>query len=186
MSLSDRYNRGDGRIQQMDKYLTELGDRLGNQWLDYTGLSRDRLTRGLYMISMIASLQHYMVNHDPQVLLFTVIALLFYTGGGQSKGGLTEQIQSEVAGLPRNTLAFLRLEIIGLGTFLLVIGLCEVLSTVIAPDPQPLHSGGKLLLGLTLFTLQLGEYIRRTNPPTRSGGGTGHGQLAHGVGRRQA
>ena len=23
MSLSDRYNRGDGRIQRMDKYLTE-------------------------------------------------------------------------------------------------------------------------------------------------------------------
>ena len=30
MSLSDRYNRGDGRLELLDRYLTDLGNRAGN------------------------------------------------------------------------------------------------------------------------------------------------------------
>ena len=44
MELSNRYNRGDGRLELLDRHLTRLGDRAGTWWADRTGTSRALLT----------------------------------------------------------------------------------------------------------------------------------------------
>ena len=113
MSLSDRYNRGEGRVQSFDKFLTELGNRVGNFWSDQTGVSRRSLTQGLYVLSALAATQHFAVSHDPTVLLFAVVALLAYMGAMPALGGVVEQIQAEAAGLPKHARDHAPLRILG-------------------------------------------------------------------------
>lgn len=170
MSLSDRYNRGDGRIQSFDRYLTHLGDRTGEYWWNQTGIHRSILTQSLYVISAWAATQHFMVTHNPIVLAIASVALLSYMGAGQSKGGLVEQIQAEAAGLPKNTLAFMRLEILGLGVFQLAIAVGSILAYFPSDALFSQAVGEPLLLGLALSALQFSDYIRRTNPATPSNG----------------
>src|SRR5680860_86030 len=110
MSLSDRYNRGDGRIQKFDRYLTDLGNVAGNWWSDQTGWSRRGLTQGLYVAAALTASQSGFTFGDPFLYVIAAVAMLSFTGAaGQSKGGLVEQIQAEGAGLPKNTLAVMRL-----------------------------------------------------------------------------
>jgi hypothetical protein len=173
VSLSDRYNRGDGRIQSFDKYLTEVGDDLGEFWWKCTSIHRSVLTQGLYVLSAWAGMQHFMVTRDASMLLITCVALLSYMGLGQSKGGLVEQLQAEATGLPKNTIAFLRLLIIGTGVLNLATAACtfagsftgDLITTRDVMDP--------MLIGLSLTALQLSDYIRRTNPATPGKGGRG-------------
>ena len=170
MSLSDRYNRGDGRIQSFDKYLTEIGDDLGEFWWRSTGIHRSVLTQGLYVVSAWAGAQHFMVTRDPGMLLITCVALLSYMGMGHSKGGLVEQLQAEATGLPKNSLAFLRLFILAVGVLNLASAACAFAASF---GSEPVTSGDvavPLLIGLSLTALQLSDYIRRTNPVTPSGG----------------
>jgi hypothetical protein len=166
MSLSDRYNRGGGRIQNFDRYLTELGDRLGNYWLDRTGFPRAALTQGLYLTSAWAASYHFSLFRNPIMAIFLGGAILSLLGAAQSKGGIVEQIQSEAAGLPRNTLAFMRLLTLGLGVFNLAMATAESTALIVASNPPPTTVKHFALLGLTLSALQAGEYIRRTNPAT--------------------
>ena len=116
MSLSDRYNRGDGRLESLDRYLTHIGDRIGSAWWTHTGVSRVTFTQGLYVFSAWAALQQFAFSRNPVVLMIAGVAMLSWqgVGTGQSRGGLVEQIQSEAAGLPTNTLVILRLITLGL------------------------------------------------------------------------
>lgn len=176
MSLSDRYNRGDGRIQKLDRYLTEVGDRAGNLWYDSTGWSRATLTKGLYIVSALAAAEHGVLFKDPTVYVFVVFALLSMLGigVGQSRGGLVEQIQSEVAGLPKNAMAIMRLQVFMIGVWQLAIAAGGFIAafgsgvSIITDIVQP------LLLGLALAALQASDYIRRTNPSSPGPRGPGH------------
>lgn len=173
MSLSDRYNRGEGRIQSFDKYLTELGNRVGNLWSDQTGVSRRSLTQGLYVLSALAATQHFSVAHDPTVLLFAGIALLAYMGAMPALGGVLEQIQAEAAGLPKNSLAIMRLFVFWVGALLLTSAVVRMFGDLIGSAPLDTQFALDLLMGVSLISLQASEYIRRTNPATPSGGGHG-------------
>ena len=173
MSLSDRYNRGGGRIQNFDRYLTELGDDLGNYWWRQTGFHRSALTQGLYLVSAWAAAHHLTHFQNPIMAIFLGGAVLCFLGAAQSRGGIVEQIQSEAAGLPRNSIAFLRLLVLGLGIFNLAIAVTEFIAVAFLNDPPPTNSTHALLLGVTLTAMQTGEYIRRTNPATPGSGGRG-------------
>lgn len=173
MSLSDRYNRGEGRIQSLDKFLTDLGNQVGNWWSDQTGIPRRSLTQGLYVASALAATQHFALSHDPAVLLFAAVALIAYMGVMPALGGVVEQIQSEAVGLPRNTLAFMRLFIFWMGALMLTSVTVRVFADVVGTAPLDKDFALDLLMGVSLISLQASEYIRRTNPTTPSGGGRG-------------
>jgi hypothetical protein len=170
MSLSDRYNRGGGRLQSLDRYLTEVGDRVGNAWWSRTGVSRVTFTQGLYVFSAWAATQHFALTHAPMVTVIIVAAVLSWQGIGQSRGGLIEQIQSEAAGLPKNALAALRLIILGAGGVQLATASGDVLGTLGGGTLVTIQTLEAFLLGSALVALQGGDYIRRTNPFTPSGG----------------
>jgi hypothetical protein len=174
MSLHDRYNRGDGRIQKLDRYLMDVGNRAGNLWLDWTGWSRDTLTKGLCIVSALAATQHGVLFNEPTVFVFVAAALLSFVGLGQSRGGLVEQIQAEAAGLPKNAIALMRLQVLMIGIWQLAIatgGFMAALSSNLSLSEFIVRP---LLLGLALAALQASDYIRRTNPASPSGGGRGH------------
>jgi hypothetical protein len=173
MSLSDRYNRGEGRIQSFDKYLTDLGNRAGNLWLGGTGISRRTLTQGLYMLAAIAATEHYLVSREAMSLAFAAVAFLSYLGAVPALGGLIEQIQAEAAGLPKNALAIMRLQILGVGVFLLATAGGHLLADLSGVAPLGMDFLRVLLLGLSFTALQASDYIRRTNPASPSGGGRG-------------
>jgi hypothetical protein len=170
VSLSDRYNRGDGRLQTIDRYLTHIGDRIGNAWWARTGVSRVTFTQALYVVSAWAATQHFAVSHDPIVTVIIVAAVLSWQGFGQSRGGLIEQIQSEASGLPKNTLAALRLIILTLGCAQIAVAFGDVLGTLGGGTLITTRTLEAFLLGTALVALQGGDYIRRTNPLTPSGG----------------
>lgn len=177
MSLSDRYNRGDGRIQQFDRYMTELGNVVGNWWSDLTGWSRRSLTQGLYIASALAAAQHGVIFQDPFVYMIGAVSVLSFIGlAGQSRGGVVEQLQAEAAGLPKNSLAALRLLMLFLG----ILSLADVAVGVVASAFDPSQLSGfmidSLLIGIAFTTLQASDYICRTNPTTGKGG---RGKLVH-------
>src|SRR5687768_8476541 len=105
MSLHDRYNRGGGRLENLDRYLTHLGNRAGNAWLHRTGASRHVLTQGLYLFSAWAALHHLFLFREPIMVIIVGLAIFGMMGITQSRGGLVEQIQVEALGLPRWTFA---------------------------------------------------------------------------------
>lgn len=178
MSLHDRYHRDEGRIQRMDTRCTEFGDRVGTFWHEQTGFSRESLTKGLYLLSIAAGVQHFTLYREFGALLIVVIAALSFKGiGGQSRGGIVEQIQSEASGLPKNSIAFFRLLILMLGTYALVNGMTQLVALELSADVVITGLGGQLLVGLALIGYQLSEYIRRTNPTP--GSGRGRGKLVH-------
>lgn len=171
MSLSDRYNRGDGRLQSIDRYLTTVGDRIGNAWWTRTGISRSTFTQALYVFSAWAATQQFALTHDPIVTVIILAAVLSWQGIGQSRGGLVEQIQSEAAGLPKNTLVALRLVILAAGGLQLATASGDVLGTLFGGAFVTAQTLEALLLGSALVALQASDYIRRTNPFTPSSGG---------------
>ena len=174
MSLSDRYNRGDDRVQRFDRYLTDVGNVVGNWWSDQTGWSRRTLTQGLYVTAVLTASQYGISFRDPFLLVIAGIAMLSFTGAaGNSKGGVVEQLQAEASGLPKNTLALMRLGILFIGIMQLadaVVGFAVALNanvsitqTIIAP----------LLGGVAMTALQASDYICRTNPAEPGKGGRG-------------
>jgi hypothetical protein len=173
MSLSDRYNRGGGRIQSFDKYLTHIGNRAGNLWLHETGISRTVLTQGLYVLSALAAAEHYLLSRNPMSILFAGIAIMGYLGAMPALGGVVEQIQAEAAGLPRNALAIMRLQILGVGVFMLATSAGHMAADLAGARPLGIEFLTTLALGISFSALQASDYIRRTNPATPSGGGGG-------------
>lgn len=172
MTLSDRYNRGgDGRLELLDRYLTYLGDRVGNYWLDHTGASRSILTQSLYLFAAWAALQHLVVSHDPTMLVIAGVSLLALGGRTRSRGGLSEQIQVEALGLPRTTFVILRVWLLAVGLLCLAIAAGELAVTLQAGIPLPMDAAKSLLVGCALTSLQASDYISRTNPVWPSGGG---------------
>ena len=170
MSLTDRYQRGDGRLALLDRYLTHLGDRVGTRFVERTGAGRETLTHGLYLASAWAALQHVVFTHDPGFLAVAGLALLSLRGLVPSRGGLVEQIQVEAAGLPRNTLLVMRLAILGLGLLSLLTAAAYVADALRTGAPLFSQAAESALSGIALFALQAADYIRRTNPVTPSGG----------------
>lgn len=174
MSLADRYNRGDGRLELLDRYLTSLGDRAGESWRDRSGASRAALTQGLCIYSAWAATQEFALTHNVVTIAIIVAAVLTwraqFMGVGVSRGGLIEQIQSEAAGLPKNALAAMRMMILAGGMLQIALAAGDLLSA---------FAGGMLLvrdlfdcflLGSALVALQASDYISRTNPaPPRDG-----------------
>lgn len=170
MSLNDRYNRGGGRLDQLDQYLTLLGDRAGDSWQARTGISRNVLTQGLYVFATWSSMQHVVLARDPSMLLIVGMALMAMLGMTRSRGGLVEQVQLEAVGLPRRTLVILRVWFLFFGLLDLAIGLGDLLvaaQTGVAPTLETINI---LLLGAALTALQAADYISRTNPTFPSRG----------------
>lgn len=175
MSLHDRYNRGGGRLENLDRYLTDLGNRAGNAWHDRTGAGRHVLTQGLYLFSAWAALHHILLVRDPIMVVIVGLAMFGMMGFTTSRGGLVEQIQVEALGLPRWTFAVLRLMILTVGLFSLATAFGVLGVSLQTPGPIPFAVVEGLLNGGALVALQAGEYIRRTNPPTISSNGRGLG-----------
>jgi hypothetical protein len=173
VSLSDRYNRGgDGRLDLLDRYLTELGDRLGNAWRDHTGVSRTTLTQSLYLFSAWASLQYVAVSHDPGMLAIAFIALLPLVGIARPRGSLVEQIQVEAMRLPRRTFVILRIWLLTLGLLSLAMAIGSLASAIVpGSGGLPPDMAENWLLGLALTALQASDYISRTNPIWPTSGG---------------
>ncbi|HEY7032911.1 MAG TPA: hypothetical protein VH482_16320 [Thermomicrobiales bacterium] len=171
MALHDRYQRGDGRVQALDRYLTRLGDRAGNAWFLRTGVSRSVLTKGLYLFSAWASAQQFVIFRDPYAVWFLALALFGLTGIGVSRGGVVEQMQMEVLRLPRDTFAFLRIFLLVIGLFGLAQAAGLLLGAVAGGTELTSDFGAQLLSGFAITALQASEYIRRTNPTWPSRGG---------------
>ena len=121
MALNDRLNRnGDGSdltpVELIDAKLTQLADRWANDWQARTRQSRQSLTFDLYILATVAALIYVFLTHE---FLFLGVAVLAYAGSapGKRRGGLIDEIQLEVAGLPRRTLKYLGVFILGLGLY---------------------------------------------------------------------
>jgi hypothetical protein len=175
MSLHDRYNRGGGRLENLDRYLTHLGNRAGNAWHDRTGVSRHVLTQGLTLFAIWAALQNFMISRNLLMVVIAGLAFLGLRGMTQSRGGLVEQIQVEALGLPRWTFALLRLMLLTVGSLALARATGGLALALQTGTPVPFEACEALLKGAALVSLQAGDYIRRTNPPTASSNGHGVG-----------
>jgi hypothetical protein len=171
MALHDRYQRGDGRVQALDLYLTRLGDRAGNAWFRRTGISRSLLTQALYLFSAWSSAERFVIFRDPYAVWFIALALFGLTGMGTSRGGVVEQMQMEVLRLPRNTLSILRIFLLGMGLLSLAQAVGLLLGAAAGGTGVTAEFGRQFLSGCALTALQVSEYIRRTNPiwPSRGG-----------------
>jgi hypothetical protein len=170
VALTDRYNRGGGRLENLDRYLTQLGDRIGNYWLDRTGIDRGTLTQGLYLLAAWSAVQYASLTRNPTMLVVAAVALMAAVGKlPVSRGGLVEEIQVEALGLPRRTFVSLRLVVLSLGLLNLAMATGELAFALQTGSP-PVGAGEMLLSGCALTALQAGDYIRRTNPATPSGG----------------
>jgi hypothetical protein len=175
MSLSDRYNRGGGRLDNLDRYLTHLGNRIGNAWLDRTGVGRHVLTQGLYLFAIWAALQNLVMFRDHVMVIIVGLAFFGLRGITQSRGGLVEQIQVEALGLPRWAFALARVTILVAGSLALADAAGMVAVAVQTRTGIPFDAVDACLRGSALVALQASEYIRRTNPPTISPNGRGMG-----------
>jgi hypothetical protein len=125
------------------------------------------------MLAAIAATEHYLVSREAMSLAFAAVAFLSYLGAVPALGGLIEQIQAEAAGLPKNALAIMRLQILGVGVFLLATAGGHLLADLSGVAPLGMDFLRVLLLGLSFTALQASDYIRRTNPASPSGGGRG-------------
>jgi hypothetical protein len=171
MSLGDRYSRGgDGRLELLDRYWTNLGDRFGNYWRDRTGVSRHTLTQSLYLFAAWSSMQYVALTRDPAMLGIVALSVLALMGLTRSRGGLVEQIQLEALRLPRRTFVILRVWLLSLGMLSLTMAISDLWLTLQSGTPLPPEAGQSLLLGLALTALQSADYISRTNPSTPSTG----------------
>jgi len=172
MALNDRLNRnGDGSdltpVELIDAKLTQLADRWANDWQARTRQSRQSLTFDLYILATVAALIYVFLTHE---FLFLGVAVLAYAGSapGKRRGGLIDEIQLEAAGLPRRTLKYL-------GVFILGLGLYGLLSSAMMIPIYLLHGDAilpclpGLVGGLALTALKVADYVARTNPSRPDG-----------------
>ncbi len=181
-----RNNRQPGRIERLDLAFTHAGKIVATTWTETTGWSRDLLVNGLSVVSIFAIVQHYLLYHDPQVLLMMVFGIVGLMQMQRPVSGAGEQIQAQAAGLPRNAVAFLRIYVMFLGLYLLTSGTALVTGYVLALDTDTSGFGGSLLMGVGLVAGQFGEYVRRSQPFNSSRGGYTPGRLVRYPGQRRA
>jgi len=171
MALNDRYNRGGGRLENLDRYLTHLGDRFGNFWRERTGLNRTVLTQALYLLAAWAALHAAIWFERPLMLGIAGVGLVALMGKTPiSRGGLVEEMQVEALGLPRRTFVILRLWLLGLGLLNLAQATSDLALAAGSGVPPSLQGVEFLFTGCAFTALQAADYIRRTNPSSPSGG----------------
>jgi hypothetical protein len=172
MALKHEFNRqsetGDENIiLRLDATLTRITDQAASAWQARTPFSRQGLTLGLYVAAALLGTAYVLMTRE---FLFMGIALLAYGGSlpGRQRGSLVEEIQMEVTGLPRHTMKYLAVGVLGIALFGIATSLPFIL---IAPITHSLALSDitGLLGGLALGILKLADYIARTNPSGRDG-----------------
>lgn len=172
MSLSDRLNRnGDDSelspIERIDAGLTRRADGWGEYWRTRTGRERQSLTLGLYAAATLGGLAYVVLTGQ---FLFLGIAILAYAGSapGKQRGSLIEEMQLEAAGLPRRTLKYLSVFMLGLGLFGVLTSLPFVALGLGGAGSAIAELPG-LIGGAAITSLKVADYITRTNPNHRDG-----------------
>jgi hypothetical protein len=175
MALKNEFNRGgDGRdgggpdpVVRLDAALTVVADRWAERWQARGGGSRQALTQGLYALAAGAAGVYVLLTGE---WLFLGLGALAYAGGarGKQRGALIDEIQLEAVGLPRHTLKYLSVFLLGLGLFGLLSGLAAaVVDALLLGTPAPALPG--LVGGLAITALKVADYIARTNPSRHDG-----------------
>jgi len=172
MALKKEFNRGDGGrdadpVVRLDAALTVVADRWAESWQTRGRRSRQELTLGLYAIAAGASGAYVLLTEE---WLFLGLGVLAYAGGarGKQRGALIDEIQLEAIGLPRHTLKYLSVFLLGLGLFGLLSGLAlVVLDVLLLGTPEAGLPG--LMGGLAITALKVADYIARTNPSRHDG-----------------
>ncbi len=175
MALKKEFNRGGGGpdgsdpgpVVRLDAALAEAADRWAEGWQARSGRSREDLTLGLYAIAAGASGSYVLLTGE---WLFLGLGVLAYAGGarGKQRGALIDEIQLEAVGLPRHTLKYLSVFLLGLGLFGLLSGLAlVVLDVLLLGTPEAGLPG--LMGGLAITALKVADYIARTNPSRHDG-----------------
>lgn len=172
MALKDALGRNsDGSerspVERIDAALTQLADEWAERWQARTPFSRQGLTLALYAAATLGGLGYVALTG---AFLFLGIALLAYAGSapGKGRGSLVEEIQLEAAGLPRRTLKYLSVFMLGLGFFGILSGLPFVLAGLLGYG-TPGAELPSVVGGLAITTLKVADYIARTNPSHRDG-----------------
>ena len=144
MALKNEFNhRGDGDrdgsrpdpVVRLDAALTVVADRWAERWQARGGGSRQALTQGLYALAAGAAGVYVLLTGE---WLFLGLGALAYAGGarGKQRGALIDEIQLEAVGLPRHTLKYLSVFLLGLGLFGLLSGLAAaVLDALLLGTP---------------------------------------------------
>lgn len=165
MTLKHEFNRQNDSdesnpILRLDAYLTQFGDRAAVGWQRRVGSSRQNLTLGLYIAATLLGLGYVLLTRE---VLFLGIGLLAYLGSlpGRQRGSLVEEMQLEVSGLPRHTLQYLAVGVLGIGLF----GIVSSLPFLLLDGGISELSG--TLGGVALLLLKSADYIARTNPSDR-------------------
>lgn len=179
MSLSHDLNRnsqgGAPRpVEVIDSALTREADNWAERFAARTSLARGAITTAIYLFAALASLIYAVRTGQ---LLFLGVAVLAYAGSvpGKQRGSLVEEIQLEAAGLPRHTMYYLNVFMVGLGLF-------GIFSSVVVlafglAVPAALSFGfNSLAGGVAITALKIGDYIARTNPSHPTGGHRARGQ----------
>src|SRR5919202_6004380 len=176
MALKNEFNhRGDGDrdgsrpdpVVRLDAALTMVADRWAERWQARGGGSRQALTQGLYALAAGAAGVYVLLTGE---WLFLGLGVLAYAGGarGKQRGALIDEIQLEAVGLPRHTLKYLSVFLLGLGLFGLLSGLATaVVDALLLGTPAPALPG--LVGGLAITALKVADYIARTNPSRHDG-----------------
>jgi hypothetical protein len=172
MALKHEFNRqsetGDENIVlRFDATLTHLTDRAAEAWQARTPFSRQGLTLGLYIAAALLGAAYVLLTRE---FLFLGIALLAYGGSlpGRQRGSLVEEMQLEVTGLPRHTMKYLAVGLLGIALFGIATSLPFVLTAPLTGSLAMSDIAG-LIGGVALTVLKVADYIARTNPPGRDG-----------------
>ena len=172
MALKKEFNRGDGGrdadpVVRLDVALTVVADHWAEGWQARGGRSRQELTLGLYAVATGASGAYVLLTGE---WLFLGLGVLAYAGGarGKQRGALIDEIQLEAIGLPRHTLKYLSVFLLGLGLFGLHSGLAlAAVDLLLLGTPVAALPG--LMGGLAITALKAADYIARTNPSRHDG-----------------
>lgn len=172
MSLRNQFNRGgtggaQHPVEVLDLAFTREADNWAERFAARTSLARGAITTVFYLVAAVASFVYALRTAQP---LFLGIAVLAYAGTmpGKQRGSLVEEIQLEAAGLPRHTMRYLNVFMLGLGLF-------GIFSSVVVfafglAVPAAFSFGfNSLAGGLAITALKIGDYITRTNPSRPSG-----------------
>ena len=171
MALNDRFNKpGDSWPARLDAQITDHADRFGEWWVARTGVDRRTLTQGMLILSALAALERVIVLHD--VLYLFVGFAIFQSLGrtfGTLSGGLIEQMQYEVAGLPGWAASAVNVLCLFSGLMGLANASGFILASLVDGIVPPVALVDPLLGGFALAGWKGAEYIARTNPSGPTG-----------------
>lgn len=152
-------------ILRLDARLTRIADQAAQGWQARTPFTRQGLTLGLYIAAALLGVGYALLSRQ---FLFLGIGFLAYMGSmpGKQRGSLVEEIQMEVTGLPRHTLKYLAVGVLGIGLFGIVTSLPFLLAAPLI-GVVDLGEVAGVLGGAALTVLKTADYIARTNPSDR-------------------